>query len=104
MTTSSIYCSIVSNPSALAVAQAATPLAAHTARFRSLLTQPGAVEDEHAIGMAEFFADVLPQFLEHGLIVPAAGADEQLQGPAFQADLMGDRLGRLPLQAGEFAL
>jgi hypothetical protein len=65
---------------------------------------PGGIQHEHAVGVAQCSADVATQFGQDGLIVPAAGTDEVLQGPSFVADIDGNGLGGLALQAGELAL
>jgi hypothetical protein len=44
---------------------------------------------------------MLPQLPHHGLVVPFAGADEELDRLAGQARLDGDRLGGLSLEAAE---
>jgi hypothetical protein len=46
---------------------------------------------------------VLPQLAHDGLVVPLAGADEELDRLAGQAGLDGDRLGGLALKAAESA-
>ena len=56
------------------------------------------------MGVGEFLLDVVAQFPEGGVIVPAAGADEVLERATFLPGLEGDRLGGLAFEAGKFAL
>src|SRR5207244_12491609 len=82
---------------------AAAPLAGHTTGSRAFLGEATGVEDEDGLGSAEFLADVVAEFAEDGLIVPAAGADEQLQRSALLTGLGGDRFGSLAFQARQLA-
>ena len=56
-----------------------------------------------ACSSAERLADVAAQLGHDGLVVPLAGADEELDGLAVDAGLDGDRLAGLALQAAEQA-
>ncbi len=85
------------------LAQTATPLAGDPAGLLPLLGEGGTVQDEGRVGMPQFRADVAAQLLPDGAVVPAAGADEELQGSALLARLGGDGFGGLALQAGELA-
>lgn len=86
------------------LAQPAAPLPGHAAGRRALLGKPRPVQDEDPLVVAQFLGDVAPQFAPDGVVVPPAGADEQLQGPPFEAGLGGDGLGGLALEASELAL
>ena len=86
------------------LAQAAAPLAGHAAGGVPLLGEGRAVQDEDAVGVAQFLGDVAAQFGPDGVVVPAAVADELLQVAALEPGLRGDGLGGLTLQAGELAL
>lgn len=88
----------------LDLAQPAALLAGHAAGLLALLGESRGIEHEHAVGVAQLVADVTAQLAEHGGIIPAYGADEQLPGAALESDLDGDGLGDLALQAGELAL
>src|SRR5262245_50028884 len=72
------------------LAQAATPLAGHTTGGVPLLGEGGGVEDEDAVGVGQFLTDVTAEFVEDGAVVPAAGADEELQGTPLLAGGGGD--------------
>src|SRR5205823_5017275 len=85
------------------LAEPAAPLAVHAAGLLPLLGEGGTVQDEDGLGVAQFGADLAAEFAQDGLVVPAAGADEQLQGAAFLTGLGGDGLGGLALQATELA-
>ena len=83
------------------LAQPAAPLAIDAAGLGPLLGEAAGVDDHDAVGVGQFLADVLPQFGHHGLVVPLAGADEELDRLAGQPGLDGDRLGGLAFQAAE---
>src|SRR5260370_20100172 len=85
-------------------AETATPLAGDATGLLALLGEGRGVEHEHAVGVAQFGGDVAAQFGQDGVIGPAAGANEMLQGASFQPDIDGDGLGGLALQTGELAL
>src|SRR5262249_10938148 len=57
----------------------------------------------NGVGVAQFVADVGAQRAADVAIVPRAAADEQLQGAAFLAGLVGDGFGGLALQSAELA-
>ena len=84
-------------------AQPAAPLAGHAAGRRAFLGERAGVEDEDGFGVREFLAHMAAEFVEDGLIVPTAGAHEQLQGAALLAGLGGDGLRGLAFQAGQLA-
>src|SRR5207302_362537 len=84
-------------------AQAATPLAGYAARLLPLFREAGGVENKDRLGIGQFRADMVAEFLEDGTIVPSAGTDEQLQGAALLAGLGGNGFGGLALQASELA-
>jgi hypothetical protein len=90
-------------PTVLDLARAAAPLTGHAARLGSLPGEAGGVQDKDAFGIGQPLGDVAAQFLPDGPIVPASGADEQLEGATLPAGGRGDRLGGLALQASELA-
>ena len=53
--------------------------------------------------MSDLVGDVSVEFGSDGVVGPAAGPDEQLQGSAVLSGLSGDGLGGLALESGEFA-
>ena len=85
------------------LAQPAAPLAGDAAGLGPLLGEGAGVDDHDAVGLGQLLADVAPQLGHHGLVVPLAGADEELDRLAGQAGLDGDRLAGLALQAAEQA-
>src|SRR5262249_19691040 len=88
----------------LDLAEPAAPLPLHAAGITPRLGEGAGVEHEHGLGVARLQGDVPAQFGHHGLVVPAAGADEVLHGLARAAGLVGDGLRGLALQAAELAL
>src|SRR5262249_58980045 len=83
--------------------QPPAPLAGDAAGGAPLLGEAGGIEDKGTAVVAEFLGHVALEFVQDGAVVPAAGADEQLQGAALLAGLGGDGLGGLALQAGQLA-
>ena len=59
--------------------------------------RPG-VDDEDGVAVAPLVAE----FGHAGIVVPGTAADEVLDGPAADASVVGDGLGGLEFQAGEF--
>ena len=55
-------------------------------------------------GLGQFLADMAPQLGHHGLVVPLARADEELDRLARQPGLDGDRLTGLALQTADQAV
>src|SRR5262249_42824695 len=68
-----------------------------------LLGETRAIDDENGVGVADLLLDVAPQLGQDVVVTPAAGADEQLEGPAVEGGGGGDGLGGLAVQAGELA-
>ena len=75
----------------------------HAAGVVALLGEGRGVQDEDAVGVGQLLGDVAAQLVADGGVVPAAGADEQLQGAALLAGLAGDGLRGLALEPGELA-
>src|SRR5262249_6246908 len=87
----------------LDLAQAAAPLAGDAARRGPLLGETRAIDDENGVGVADLLLDVAPQLGQDVVVTPAAGADEQLEGPAVEGGGGGDGVGGLALEGGELA-
>ena len=85
------------------LAQAAAPLAVDAAGFSPLLGEAAGVDDHDAVGLGQLLADMPPQLGHHGLVVPLAGADEELDRLAGYSGLESDRFARFALQAAEQA-
>src|SRR4051794_38926845 len=79
------------------LAQPAAPLPGHPARLAPRLGEAAGVEDQDRVRVGQDLADVVAELGHDGLVVPAAGADEVLDGLAVDAGLDGDRLAGLPL-------
>src|ERR671911_497390 len=83
------------------LAQPAAPPPGHPARLAARLGEAAGVEDQDRLRVGEDLPDVAAEFGHDGLVVPAACADEELDGLAVDSGLDGDRLAGLPLQAAE---
>ena len=84
--------------------QPAAPLSADAAGLSTLLGEAAGVDDHHALGLGQRLADVLPQFGRHSFVVPAAGADEELDrlpGPPASMAIGPQVLRSSPLSARE---
>src|SRR5262249_3438860 len=86
------------------LAEPAAPLPLDADGFRPLLGEGGGVEDQDAVGLTPFGADLPHQFGEAGLVVPGGLDDELLQALAFAVVEVGDGLHVLALQVGNQAL
>src|SRR3954454_23368640 len=85
------------------LAEPAPPLPGRAARLGPRLGEAAGVEDQDGLLIAQRLADVAAQLGHDGLVVPPAGADEELDGLAVHAGLHRDRLAGLALQAAEEA-
>jgi hypothetical protein len=85
----------------LHLAQTAAPLPRHTHRVFALLGKRRRIQDQYAVGAAEFPAHFLRQLPEQGPVVPRRGAEEVLQVLAILVVLVGDHLRALPSQIRE---
>src|SRR5262245_17985030 len=88
----------------LDLAEPAAPLPLYATRVVPRLRERTGIEHEHGVGIRQFLSNVLAKFGHHALVVPRAGADKMLHRLALQSSLIGDRLGRLTIQAAEFAM
>src|SRR3954447_16231697 len=80
------------------LAEPATPLPGHAARLGPRLGEAAGVQDQDGLLIAQRLADLAAQLGHDSLVVPLAGADEELDGLAVDAGLDGDRLAGLALQ------
>ena len=85
------------------LAEPAAPLPLHAAGGGAALGEAAAVQDQHAVGVADLDGDVAPQLVQDRFVVPLAGADEVLHRLAMPPGLAGDGLGGLALQVAELA-
>ena len=82
-------------------------------RVNRLIRQPahlvpgvivGNIEDQHAVGLAQFGRDLARQFVEEGAVVPVGLAEELLKPLALAVVQVGDGLSVLAGQVGQQAL
>src|SRR4029079_7206243 len=77
------------------LAEPAAPLPGHAARRGPRLGEAAGVEDQDGLIVAERLADLAAQLGHDGLVVPLAGADEELDGLAVDAGLHRDPVARV---------
>jgi hypothetical protein len=79
------------------------PLPAEAARLDPLLGEAGSVEDEGAVVVADLVLDMAGEFVKEGVVIPAAGPEELLQGPTVLAGLSCEGFGGFATARGDFA-
>src|SRR5205823_11274321 len=81
----------------------APPLSFPTRRSSDLplLGEGRGVQDQHAVGLAQFGADLADQFVQQGIVVPEGLAQELLQRLPLLVMQVSNGLGVLVVQVGQ---
>jgi len=83
--------------------QSAAPLASDPTALGSLLGERAGIEDQDGVVLPRDPADMASQLPQDRVVIPSAGADEELDVLVFDAGAGGDRFGGLALQAADEA-
>src|SRR3954451_1184680 len=87
----------------LDLAQSSAPLARDPTTLGPLLGERAGIEDQDGVVLPQDPADMAPQLAQDRVVVPSAGADEELDVLVGDAGADGDRFGGLALQAADEA-
>src|SRR3954451_490967 len=87
----------------LDLAQSSALLARDATTLVPLLGERAGVEDQDGVAIPQDPADMAPQLAQDRVVVPSAGADEELEVLVCDAGAGGDRFGSLALQAADEA-